>query len=111
MISEAVIWAERCAGKTGFEEKLTLELFEFGKGIDIIALETVEIGATMSDEVGFYGWGGSDGLADLVDRVLGASELFWGLSTEQVIIPLSTRDLIDSFIIETRIIFERRLIR
>ena len=76
---------------------MTLELFEFGKGIDIIALETVEIGATMSDEVGFYGWGGSDGLADLVDRVLGASELFWGLSTElfwglsteQVIIPLS----------------------
>lgn len=51
---------------------MTLELFEFGKGIDIIALETVEIGATMSDEVGFYGWGGSDGLADLVDRVLGA---------------------------------------
>lgn len=72
MINEAIIWAERCAGEAGFEEKLTFELFEVGKGIDIIALETVEIGATMSDEVGFYGWGGSDGLADLVDRVLSA---------------------------------------
>lgn len=56
MIGEISIAGEGCTGKTGFEEKVVFEIFEFGEVFDLIATKSIKIGAAIGGEIGIE-WG------------------------------------------------------
>lgn len=101
-----MVGRERSAGKTRFEEKLIFEIGEVGKGINIISVETVEIGTTVGGDIRIKGGGRRNGMTEGGNRFLSKSELLGSLGAEEVVIPLTTSDLIDGFIVEARVIFE-----
>ncbi len=105
-LGETLVGGEGRASKTFFEEELTFERFEIGEGMNVIAEETVEISAAMSEEVDFGRWGGGDGLIDCFDVLTSGLEGFGGLRTEEVIVPLAAGDGVDEAIIIAGVVFE-----
>lgn len=85
---------------------MAFEFGEFGEGVDAVGTEAVEVGAAVGNEVDARGRDAGDSGADLVDVVLSLSDLFGGLRTEEVVVPLTAGDLIDGSVAETGIVFE-----
>lgn len=78
--------------------------------MDAVALEAVEVGAAMGDQISVNRWGSGDGMVDLVDGSFGGGGFFGSFGAKEIIIPLAAGDLIDNFVVEARVALECGLV-